>query len=182
MNETLRIIAKRYSCRAFTDQAPTDSQLTTVAEAAPSGVNRQPWRVIVVRDRGLMAELEAEAMAVLSAQEDRATYDRMMQRGGKLFYNAPAMMVLPLDGAAGGSKLDCGILCQTAVLAAESLGLNTLICGLAGLAFAGDKAEYFKERLGFPQGYEFGIAILLGHSAADGAPHQPDASKISYIG
>lgn len=42
--------------------------------------------------------------------------------------------------------------------------LANLICGLAGLAFAGDKAAYFKKKLGFPEGCEFGAAVLLGAS------------------
>lgn len=45
----------------------------------------------------------------------------------------------------------------------------------------GDKAEYFKEKLHFPENYEFGLAILLGKSANSKVPHQLDLDKIINI-
>ncbi len=114
--------------------------------------------------------------------EDKTLYNRILSRGGTLFYHAPCMIVVPIDPTDyAGAVLDCGILCQTVALAATSLGVNNLICGLTGLAFAGDKAQEFKRRLQFPAGFEFGASILLGHAAAKTAPHAPDPSKILYI-
>jgi len=49
-------------------------------------------------------------------------------------------------------------------------------------SFAGDKGEEFKQRLGFPDGYEIGIAVLLGYAANPGGkPHEPDFGKITVI-
>ena len=180
-NFTLDNIKKRYSCRAFTDEMPTDEQLMAAARAAiqsPSAVNRQAWRIVIVKNRALIDEMEAEGMKALGAMPDRAGYDRIMGRGGKLFYNSPCMIMVP---ALPNTDIDNGIVCQNIALAAESMGMNSLICGLAGLAFSGDKAAYFKQKLGFPEGYEFGIAVLLGFSAGETAPHEPDESKISIV-
>ena len=47
---TIEAIKTRYSCRAFSDKTPSNEDLQTIAEAAlaaPSGINRQLWRVIV---------------------------------------------------------------------------------------------------------------------------------------
>ncbi|HOO26028.1 MAG TPA: nitroreductase family protein [Clostridiales bacterium] len=44
MNETLKSIAERYSCRDFADTPLTDEQIKALADAAlsaPSAVNRQ---------------------------------------------------------------------------------------------------------------------------------------------
>lgn len=184
-NETLKTIEERYSCRSFTGEMPSDAQLQAIVNAAvtaPSAVNGQPWRVIVVKNKALIQEMEAEAMRVLSLMEDRAAYDRIMSRGGKLFYNAPCAIVLPIDPENTiRAAMDCGILCQNIALAAASLGLGNLICGLAGLAFAGDKADEFKSCLGFPEGFEIGITVLVGNASAPCAPHKPDYSKISFI-
>jgi nitroreductase len=184
MNETLQAIGRRFSCRHFGPQMPTDEQLQAIALAgvqAPSGLNRQAWRVIVVKDRALMDDMEQEALATLKASDAEA-FARFEQRGGTLFYHAPCLVMLPIQAGEDGA-VDCGILCQNIVLAATSLGLNTLICGMARLAFAGVRAEEFKQRLGFPKEYEFGLAVLLGTAAAPGGtPHQPDVSKISYLG
>ena len=180
-NFTLDNIKKRYSCRAFTDEMPTDEHLMAAARAAiqsPSAVNRQAWRIVIVKNRALIDEMEAEGMKALAAMPDRSGYDRIMGRGGKLFYNSPCMIMVP---AQPNTDIDNGIVCQTISLAAESMGMGSLICGLAGLAFSGDKAEYFKQKLGFPEGYEFGIAVLLGFSAKETAPHEPDEGKISVV-
>jgi hypothetical protein len=63
-----------------------------------------------------------------------------------------------------------------------SLAIDNLICGLAAFAFAGVKGAQFKKRLGFPEGYEIGMAVLLGYAANPGGqPHELDLSKISFI-
>ena len=78
--------------------------------------------------------------------------------------------------------LDCGIVSENIALAASSLGIDNLICGLARFSFTGEKGAAFKRRLRFPDGYEFGMAVLLGTAASPGGkPHEPDLSKIIEI-
>ncbi len=185
MNDVLKAIEKRYSCRDFKSQPIPAGTLQAIARAgtqAPSAMNLQPWRVIVVTDKTLLADMEAEGMAVLRAQADRTMYDRIMGRGGRLFYGAPCMIVVPVDAARKDYPLiDCGIVCQTLALAAASLGVDSVICGLTAYVFAGARREAFRKRLGFPDGYEFGCSILLGYANSVKAPHEPDFSKISVI-
>ncbi len=186
MNDVLKTIARRYSCRDFRGEMPPDDALRAIAEAAiqaPSGMNRQAWRVIVVKDRQLMREMELEGMAYLAAMEDKTMHARIQALGGHLFYGAPAMIVVPIDPAQYAPALiDCGILCQNIALAATSLDIANILCGFVGLAFAsGARAEEFSKRLGFPEGYAFGCAVLLGYANRERAPHVPDADKISFV-
>ena len=128
--------------------------------------------------------MEAEGMKNLAAYPDTGMYDRIMSRGGKIYYNAPCMIVVPIAKAepAGAELLDCGIVAENIALAATSLGIGNLICGLAAFSFAGEKHDELKERLGFPEGYEIGIAVLLGYAANPGGkPHEPDLSKITIV-
>lgn len=187
MNDTLKTIAKRFSCRSFTDQLPEEEALTAIAQAAiqaPSGMNRQGWHVIVVKDKSLIDEMETEGMAFLSGMEDKSMYERIMSRGGKLFYNAPCMIVVAIREAfpKGAELIDCGILAQNVALAATSLGVANLHCGFVGLAFTGGKAADFKRRLKFPEGYECGMGILLGYATDEVPPHVPNQEKITVIG
>ena len=187
MNDVLKAIAQRFSCRNFTGQIPKEEDLAAIAQAAiqsPSGMNRQGWQVIIVKDKCLLDEMEAEGMRVLSSFSDPSIYQRIMDRGGKLFYNAPCMIVLAVKEAdpKGAEQFDCGITAQNIVLAAESLGLASLHCGLAVLAFAASKADEFKRRLKFPEGYECGIGVLLGYAKSKAAPHTPNQDKITVIG
>lgn len=49
------------------------------------------------------------------------------------------------------------------------------------MPFTTEKGEIFKEKI-IPEGYEFGVAILVGYAADDeGMPHEVDMSKIKYI-
>lgn len=186
MNETLKVIAERYSCRNYKDEIPSDEILQAIAEAAiqaPSGMNRQAWRVIVVKDKELIHDMETEGMSYLANMEDKSSYNRIMERGGRLFYGAPCMIVVPIDPAQYAPALiDCGILCQNITLAATSLGIANIMCGFTGLAFAsGVRAEEFSKRLGFPDGYAFGCSVLLGYANETRVPHIPDKEKITFI-
>ena len=183
MTETLNNIYDRYTCRNFKETPITDKQIEYLVKAAlsaPSARNIQPWHVIVVTDKTLIDELDVEGMNILSAEEDKAMYDVFMSRGGKMFYNAPCLIFVLSDGSKWGT-LDCGILCQNVVLAAESLGLGTCIVGMAGVPINGPKAEEYQKRLGFPEGHTFAIGVLVGEIISGKEPHEHERSKISYI-
>lgn len=181
MNEILNTISRRYSCRAYDGRLPEREKLEALALAAvqaPSGMNRQPWQVIVVTNKALIEEMDAEGMRILAEAEDKTTYERFMSRGGTLFYNAPCMyLILKQPGA----DMDAGIVCENIALAATSLGLGSVICGMAAVPLNGPKGDGFKKKLGFNDGWEFGIAVLVGYSTKEGTPHTPDTSKIRYV-
>jgi len=202
MNEILKTIATRYSCRDFADTPLTDEQIKAIAEAAlasPSAMNRQPWQIIIITDKALIEELDAEGMRIIASWKDKSTYERINSRGGKLFYNAPCMVVVASEGsssdcgivqifkclfrpyASNGSNLDCGIVSQNISLAAHSLGLGSVICGMAGFPLSGPRADELKKRLKFPDGYKFGIAVLVGTAKSGKTPHKLDMSKLTYI-
>ena len=183
MNETLKTIAERYSCRDFADTPLTAAQagaLARAAVAAPSAMDRQPWRVIVITDKAIIDEMDAEGMRLLAAG-DQAAYERFMSRGGRLFYNAPCMVLAVSDGS-GCAAMDCGILSENVALAAHALGLGSVICGMAGVPLDGPRRSEFKQRLHIPDGYGFGIAVLVGTAKSGKAPHEPDMGKVTFIG
>jgi nitroreductase len=183
MNETLKTIAGRYSCRDFCDTPLEPGQINALIDAAlasPSAMNRQPWHIIMVTDKKLIDELDCEGMDILAAAEDKSGYERMKARGGKIFYNAPCMMMVASDGE-HYSSMDCGILSQNVSLAAHSLGLGSVICGMAGIPLSGARGDEFKKRLKFPEGRGFGIAILIGAANSGKEPHELDRSKVSYV-
>ena len=183
MNETLKTIMSRNSCRDFKDTPLTDEQIKAIVDAAlaaPSGMNNQPWRLVVVKDKALIDELDAEGMAMISVMADKTLYNRMMERGGKLLYNAPCLVYVLSDGSTWGS-LDCGILCQNVTLAAQSLGLSSCIVGMANMPLTGLRGDEFKKRMKFPDGYVFAIGVLVGTPNAGKEPHDLDYSKVTYV-
>lgn len=185
MNETLQIIRDRYSCRSFKEELPSSEQLQAIAQAAiesPSGMNRQGWQIIVVKNKALISEMDLEGRNNLKKMNEEM-FNHVMRRTGTLFYNAPCMFLAAIKTAypAGAELIDLGIAAQNIVIAASSLGLASLHCGFAGLAFAGERAEEFKSRLKFFSGYEYGTSVLIGHAKEKTSPHTPDSNKITII-
>lgn len=180
MNETLKTIQTRYSCRNYTGESIEKEKIEAIALAAvqsPSGLNQQPWKIVVLQNKEMIDEMDRELMAKLAVQEDRSAYERMMGRGGKVFYNAPCMFILT---KLPGKELDCGIVVENMALAASSLGLGNVICGMAGVLINDEIITKYKEAL-IPDGYEFAVALLAGYPVdPEGTPHEPDLSKIIY--
>lgn len=74
MNETLKVIAERYSCRDYKGDMPSDEVLRAITEAAvrsPSARNRQAWQVVLVKNEKLIKDMEAEGLAQLEKLEDK---------------------------------------------------------------------------------------------------------------
>lgn len=182
MNEVLKVIENRYSCRSYTGERIEKEKIEAISLAAvqsPSAMNMQPWQIVVIQDKSLIDEMDVTVMDMLSKQEDKSFYDRIMGRGGKIFYNAPCMYVIAIKNDAA---LDCGIVSENIALAASSLGLGNVICGLMRLVFDTEKGAEFKAKI-IPEGYEFGMSVLVGYATqSEGKPHEADMSKISCVG
>ena len=190
MNDILKTIAKRYSCRNFTDKTISDADLKAIADAgiqAPSAVNQQKWYFSVVSNKALITEIEAEGMRVLSELPDKSAFERIKSRGGKMFYNAQAVVFIAVQDSENENfkrytNIDLGIAAQNISLAATSLGIDNCHCGMVAFCFSGGKAAEFKRKLKFPDGYECNYGVLLGYGAAAGTPHAPDKNKTNFIG
>ena len=127
------------------------------------------------------------------APRDDATREGMMRKEAAqrsprfedkkfdVFYNAPLVLFLSADPAWRYSMLDCGIAVQNIALAAESMGLGSVILGLPREAFKGERADEFRRRLCFLPGEDFAIAIAIGVPADTKAAHPVHDGHISYI-
>lgn len=181
MNEVLKAIEQRYTCRDF-EAEPLDAgqieALVNAALAAPSAMNLQPWHLIVVTDKTLIAEMDDAIME--HVKRDPEWYKRMMDRGGKAFYNAPCVFFIAQDGSEA-APLDCGIVSQNIALAAHSLGLGSVICGMARIPLDGERGAEFIQRLQFPELYSFGMSVCVGKVKSGKASHETDKNKATYI-
>lgn len=62
--ELSEVMTTAFSCREFTDEPVTDADIEALVELArfaPSGGNRQPWRVVAVRDPATKTALRRAA-------------------------------------------------------------------------------------------------------------------------
>lgn len=171
-NPVLQAIADRRSIRAYEDKPLTEEQINALLRAgvqAPSARNSQPWHFTVVRDQALIKEVNDAA-------------NEKLGRSGDIFYDAPLAIFLSADPEGSYSRMDCGIAVENIALAAHAMGLGSVILGLPEHAFKTSKADALKEKLKFPPGYAFMIAIAIGHPATTKDAHPVDDGKISFVG
>ncbi|MDR1387616.1 MAG: nitroreductase family protein [Propionibacteriaceae bacterium] len=185
MDSVLDAIRRRYACRSFAADPVPPELLQKVVEAglrAPSGRDRQPWRIIAVTNPERVAELETAGLEALRQLDPKGHAD-IVARGGRLLYGAPVvLLVARLDLPGKGTEIDTGVVVAHLLLAATELGLATCPNRMLGKLFQTDQGPDFERRLGFPEGFEYGLGILLGYAAeAPRQPHQPDFSKFIEI-
>ena len=68
-----------------------------------------------------------------------------------------------------------------ATLAAHSLGLGNVICGMMRIPLDGPKGADFKKRLKLPESHRFTIAILIGKAKSGKEPHELDMTRVTYV-
>ena len=178
--DVLKAIANRRSHRAYTAEQLPEETLKAILRAgleAPSARNRQPWHFSVVRNAELIQEIHDEAAAVMG----KGGSPRFADPDFQMFYHAPTVIFLFGEKAFEWTEVDCGIAVENMALAAEGLGIGSVILGLPKPAFMGGKAEELRRRLGCPEGYDFVIALALGYAADTKEAHDRREEKISYI-
>ncbi|MDE6498798.1 MAG: nitroreductase family protein [Muribaculaceae bacterium] len=152
-------IIGRTSVRRYTDQ-PVDTTLVealcVAAMSAPSGVNKQPWELIVVDDRRLLAELAAELpYAKMTAQAPLA----IVVCGNRERF---------LDGDdASLWEQDLSAASENILLAAHAVGLGAVWTCLYPHA---DRIEAVRRTLDIPDSVVPFNLIPVGHPAA---AHEP---------
>ncbi len=181
MNVVLETIAKRCSCRDYNGKMPEKEKLDALAKAAlqaPSSMNMQPCKVVVINNKELVDEIDALGMKILQESENQSYYNMIKARGGKLLYNAPCMISVLLNDSS--KQLDLGLAVQNVLIAATSLGLSSVVVGSINVVLDTPEGEAYKEILGYDTTWKSGAVILVGYSHEEGLPHQVDSSKISY--
>ncbi|MCH5286945.1 MAG: nitroreductase family protein [Christensenellaceae bacterium] len=175
MGDILQAMKERFSTRGYTDEKLTDEELNTLIHAglqAPTATNRQEIHITVVKgDNPILKEIEEEML--------KGTGRTLPQ---SFYYGAPVLMLLSGEKAFGWSAVDAGIAVENIALAAEALGLGNLIIGCIKKAMNGERQAEFASRLGIPEGYQFEIAIAVGHKATSKVPHEYSIEKnVNFI-
>ena len=122
INPTLETIFNRTSIRSYSDQKVEKDQIMTLLKAgmsAPSAVNKQPWEFIVIDDKDLMGKIGDE-----------------FKNAGMIKKASCAIIVCgDMNLTLGGDVQefwvqDCSAATENILLAAHSLGLGAVWCGV----------------------------------------------------
>lgn len=164
-NKVLETMKQRSSARAYSAEKLTEKELNFILEAglqAPTATNRQEIHFSVAGgDNPVLAELDEEKRRLRGQEKQPHNF----------YYEAPPIIFLSAEDAFRWNGVDAGIAVQNMVLAAESLGLGTLIIGCVYDALHGEKKAYFSQAFQIPEGYSFQIALAVGHKTDDKTPH-----------
>ena len=171
MSDVLKAMEARFSTRGYSSEKLTKDQLDSLIRAglqAPTAANRQEIHITVVNgDHPILAEIEAEKNAERGIQNPPHNF----------YFEAPVVFLLSGEQAFGWSKVDAGIAVENIALAAEGLGLGSLIIGCIKGALTGEKRDYFADVLKLPEGYDFEVAIAVGYKAVVKEPHEYSVEK-----
>ncbi len=186
MNEVLKAIAERSSIRSYKKDKLTAEQIKALVTAglqAPTATNRQEIHISVLEgNHGLLKEIELEKRKIFAGKQEGKDREAVLNAPGNFYYDAPAVFIISVDKSFRWSHLDAGIAAENIHLAACSLGLGSVILGVIRDALGGEREEYFAKALGFPENYEFAIAVAAGYKNAEKPPHEYDVKNaVSYI-
>ncbi|MCC8152822.1 MAG: nitroreductase [Tannerellaceae bacterium] len=155
----------RRSIRNYTDEPVTQEQLETLMQCAinaPSANNRQPWEVRVVQSPELLGKMRA-----INA---RSTY------------NSPVVIFIAGDTENKFSQFDCGLITQNILLAAESMGLGTVVVGsVVPTVLKTPEGKEIVDSLELPENYEVIVGICLGNKNEWPDAKPREAGKVKYI-
>ena len=122
INPTLETIFNRTSIRSYSDKQVEKDQIMTLLRAgmsAPSAVNKQPWAFVVIDDKALMEKIGEE-----------------FKNAGMIKKASCAIIVCgDMNLTLGGDVQefwvqDCSAATENILLAAHSLGLGAVWCGV----------------------------------------------------
>jgi nitroreductase len=144
MNAVMDAIRKRRSIRSYQPKPVSRDLLQAVIGAgneAPSAMNSQPWRFVVVEDAGAKQKLlraalpQARKITELVKDADPERYEMIKKRYAELpdpvYYSAPA--VIFVIGRGRYAAHSCPLACENMMLAAHSLGLGSCWVGFGAL-------------------------------------------------
>lgn len=186
MNDVLKAIHERRSNRGFSDVQLTDEQLQALMDAAlasPTARNTQMWHFSVVQDAELLNSFSRDASALMAASMPAGSRGRFEEKGFHIFYHAPTVIFISHPAECDNSfvEVDCGIACQNIVLAAQSMGLGSVIIGMCKPMLESEGGKAYKKAFGFPEGYTFSIAVVVGTPTATKEAHPIGEGKINYV-
>jgi nitroreductase len=181
MNTVIDAIKKRRAIRAYESKPVPREILDAIIEAgneAPSAMNSQPWRFVVVQDAAARKKLLAAAMPKAKSITEKVKdidperYEAIKKRYAELpdpvYYSAPAIVFV--IGRGMYADHSCPLACENMMLAAYSLGIGSCWVGFG--AMVTDDPEV-RGLLELQEGEAIYGPILLGYPKA----HPPRPPK-----
>ena len=170
MNETLKVLETRRSCRNFIpDKMVSEEDIQAIVKAgtyAATGMGKQSPIIIAVTNKELRDKLSAENARIMGADKDP-------------FYGAPVILIVLANKAISTYKYDGSLVMGNLMNAAVSLGLGSIWIHRAKEEFENELGKQILSELGIEGDYE-GIGHCAIGYAAEPAK-EPIPRKENYV-
>lgn len=170
MNETLKTLCERRSCRSYADRQVEPAALDEILKAgtyAPTGMGRQAPKIVVVQDPEQIAQLERMNAAIMGKPDAHP------------FYGAKTVLVVLTDPAIHTHLEDGALVMGNLMNAAWSVGVASCWIHRAREEFDSPEGKALLKKWGIDERY-IGVGhCIVGYAASDYAPAAP--RKDDYI-
>ena len=168
-NDAVDAILTRRSIRSYQAKQISEDALETILTAgqyAPSGMNQQSAKAIVVQSKERMQQLVQLAKAAEQVDHNP-------------FYDAPTVILVFADATQLAPLEDgCNVL-ENMMLAAHAIGLGSCWIYAAKVLFSTEEGVTFQKELGLSETDQIVGSIAVG--CPDGAAPQPKPRKESFF-
>lgn len=170
MNETLKVLETRRSCRNFKPDMISEEELQEIIKAgtyAPTGMGKQSPLIIAVTNKELRNQIAEENRKIGGWKE-----------GFDPFYGAPVILIVLANKACPTYVYDGSLVLGNLMNAAESLGVASIWIHRAKEEFNSEFGKKLLADLGIEGEYEGIGHCALGYAAE--APKEAAARKENY--
>ena len=171
MNETLKVLETRRSCRNFKADMVKEEDLKSIIKAgtyAATGMGKQSPVIIAVTDKKLRDEISEENRRIGGWAE-----------GFDPFYGAPVILIVLADKKIPTHVYDGSLVMGNLMNAAQSLGVGSIWIHRAKEEFESDFGKNILKKLGIEGEYEGIGHCALGYAAEEAK--DPVPRKENYV-
>lgn len=163
------LLQKRRSIRTFKDTpVPTDviRELIRECTLAPSSMNGQPWRFVIVQDKGMIQRMSDESRTnilnriIANPDDYAAKYRKMLaDESFNVFWNAPCVVLIVGDSSWKNLYVDCALAAGYFMMGATARGLGTCWINMG----AQIQDPHLRAELGIPADCAIVAPISVGY-------------------
>jgi len=173
MNETLKVLESRRSCRKFKSDMIKNEDIEAIVKAgtyAPSGKNMQSSIIIAVTNKEMRDKISEENRKIGGWDE-----------GFDPFYGAPVILIVLADKTVSANYIYDGSLVMGNLMnAAESLGIGSIWIHRAKQEFESDFGKKLLAELGIKGDFEGIGHVALGY-VDEGGIKEAAPRKENYV-
>ena len=180
-NAVVDAIMARRSIRHYTDTPVSRDTLEILAKCginAPNARNLQEWAVRIVDSKDYLegaTEVMKAGMPAIANQDDPKFRNGFRNATAVIFVAAP-------EDPSGMLDVNVGALCENICVAAQSMGLGSVIMGgLIMFLSNTPEAKPYLDRLNLPEGYRLRICVGVGYPDETPDAKPRDESKVMFV-